>query len=375
MVKIYSPSLYPDTNKQHSDIIKWLRRQKELKNAYMFLEFDVPSGKHRNVDIAILLEDRICVLELKRDYVVKIQGNGHWTRWDKKMKKNVPMFKHKNGIDENPYEQATNTSNNFKEFIQSISDLCDPIQFRKFLKSEDFDIYPVVYISNIDYLKKPILQDKWCRLAKGTNGLFYALDRSWWKFIENKPRLDSNFIEIIAKKLNLIPIDFSRRGGDNKNLIQILEYMVSHNVDWKYEEQIKDEMFPSGSGRIDSIRNAVTRGIQEGLIERNNENNYVISGIVKQFSENSYLIPEIYEIWGKLRKFDNFRILNQEIFSIYFGYSNKEEQIEQKDKKEKKSINFDSEIPESLLIYDFNDKIKHLVKLNPQIMRNGGHYG
>ena len=368
MVKIYAPSQNPNTNTQHSQIIKWLEQNPQMKDAYVFLEFDIPGGRKRNVDVAVLLEDRICVIELKGHEFVEIPQNGAWQYKDTQTGRKMPLIKKVRGKDETPYQQAVNTADNFKAYIlnliKTLKKLNLPISIREFLLSEDFKVYPAVFISKTRCLEK-VEEDKWCYLARKTEGLNHALSRTW-----KSNTIDYTLIEKIATKLNLIPISsIIRKGSENKTLIQIMEYMLENQTRWNNEEQIKTEMFASGKGRPDVIRKALNRGIQEVLLEKDENGIYKVSGIVRKFVENGYSVQATYAIWKDLRELDILRIKDPKAFQIYTEYL----QTYRKNGKTNVPLNFHRhEIPKSLRIFDFSEGIQYQREQSPELFRSSG---
>lgn len=196
MVKVFSEIGSNKISKQHKKIIRWMEQSSEFKDAVVFLEFRFHGFGSRDVDILVLLNDRIHLIELKGHTFTDIPMNGKWQFYDHKthQKKEYPPEGRRN--QETPYQQAINTANSLKKWIQNhcnelTGELADSINIQNFLKSEEeFDIFPIVFINDNKFLdKKKIQEHPWCKICVGTAQLKKKLKRKY----DTSVKLDSIF--------------------------------------------------------------------------------------------------------------------------------------------------------------------------------------
>lgn len=360
-------------NRQHREILKWLENNKKFRNCYVFLEFQPQGFGKRDIDMLILLPDRIHSLELKGGSFTDISANGTWKLWDPRKNKEVIYGKKIKGIPENPYNQATDASEKFKNWIRrNINKMNVSSRLKTFIKSNDFKVYPAVYISQTNLLEPSNTEtEKWCFLAKGVESLEICLDRNWMTYSKAPVKMDDEFIESLALELKLISLKPSRPGRDNQTLIKILQYMIDNSPKWNNEDQINHDVFQSGEKRISSVRYAVIRGKKEGLLFFG-ENYYESSPLLTVFYQNNYSIQHIYEIWIKIKFLQNFQVKDPEIFDIYTKHRVLQELNVQSNSLQTKIYELSGLIPDSLQIFSFDKIIRYQEEIEPKFFRQEG---
>ncbi len=317
MVKLFS-KVGKRFNFQHKEVRNWLNNSPKFKNAIVFAEFQIPYKNNREVDMIILLPDRIILLELKNYNFTKISSNESWEYWDHNTGKTEIYTKRVGNRTETPFEQAVDTANKFREWIRSISDeLTKNITLRQFFESDIFTIYPVVYLPRTcTIVEENISKDNWCWYSLGPKNLGTQLYRKWKKYDEQKIVVPKEIYEIMAEKLGLSDHKPSRKGPPNQIMISIVKYMVKNHPRWINEYQIKHDVFESGNGRLESIRKALRKANKINLISPG-EKYLELNPIVLKFYEKGFNMNEIRDDWEKVIFLSNFQRCDPDIFEIY----------------------------------------------------------
>ena len=146
LVKKYIPRTGKPLTPQYQEILNWFDKNKNYDDSYIFVEFTPPGFKERQIDFLLITSTSYTLIEVKNNVFTKIFTNKLWLHLTEE--KEEELLKYVGGNFENPYDQATNTGDALVKFLTKNSHIYYDTEFKKFINSERFKVYPVVFINN-----------------------------------------------------------------------------------------------------------------------------------------------------------------------------------------------------------------------------------
>ena len=156
LVKKYKPRTGKPLTPQYQEILNWFDKNKNYDDSYIFVEFTPPGFKERQIDFLVVTSTSFTLIEVKNNVFTKIFTNRPWMHLTEG--KEEELLKYIGENLENPYDQATNTGDALVKWLRKKSHIFYDTEFKKFINSESFKVYPVVFINNNNLLNEKSIE-------------------------------------------------------------------------------------------------------------------------------------------------------------------------------------------------------------------------
>ncbi|MFW9994273.1 MAG: NERD domain-containing protein [Candidatus Odinarchaeota archaeon] len=195
-------------------ILEWFH-QNLGPDYHVFIEFRTPGG--REIDFLVMANNGAWLFEEKQHDFVELSINGPWKYLDrdgriKKYKKAI------GGGTENPYDQAINSADNFRDWLKRAKISSNLVTERR--------IYPCVVFPSTPSRITRLETHIWCKYSKGTGDILLNLNRTW----KRSNWIVSDDIKKIAKTLDLEEIAYNDLMEFQTNLEKIFRETGQNQV-------------------------------------------------------------------------------------------------------------------------------------------------